>query len=445
MATAPTPGATTSRTGPTPGQGMSAEPSPRSPDVLATLVDLVEGSATIAAETLPGLVDRAARGLGVTAVLYLPDYATTQLVAFVGDDATGGEPLGLDGTMAGRAFRLGTVLGAVDDGLARLWVPVCRGIEQIGVLAVSVRDEAALDDPELRAQCGWLARTVGFLVSELGEHGDAIDALRRRRSRSVAAELVWQLLPPMNAGSDVVRVSGRVEPSYRIGGDVFDFAIGEHHIDLAVIDATGHGLRAGLVSATAISAYRNARREAAGLLEQVEAIHEAIVEQFAQEVFATGVIARLDLDTGMLRYVGAGHPYPLVVRGGRVVRTLTDGRRTIFGIDAASDVQVGEEQLEPGDFLLLYTDGVTEARDATGAVFGVEGLSDFVGRELVEDIPLPEMVRRLCTNIFERQSGAPRDDATLLIAQWRPGGFAAAGAPGPAALTVPVLEDDATT
>lgn len=440
MATAPNPGATAPHTAPTPAQdppqGTGAASPSRAPDLLATLVDLVAGSATIAARALPGLVDRAARELGVTAVLYLPDYATTQLVPFVDADAPGHravEPLGLDGTMAGRAFRLGTVLGAVDDGQARLWVPVARGIEQVGVLAVTVPDESALDDAELQAQVEWFARTVGFLVAELGENGDAVDALRRRRSRNVAAELVWQLLPPMNAGTDLVRVSGRVEPSYRVGGDVFDFAIDAHHIDLAVIDATGHGLRAGLVSATAISAYRNARREGAGLLEQVETIHGAIVEQFAQEVFATGVIARLDLDTGLLRYVGAGHPYPLVVRDGRVVRTLTDGRRVLFGIDAAPGLQVGEEQLEPGDFLLIYTDGVTEARDETGAAFGVEGLSDFVGRELAEQIPLPEMVRRLCGNIFERQSGAPRDDATLLIAQWRPGALTTddPGAPTP--------------
>jgi serine phosphatase RsbU (regulator of sigma subunit) len=109
------------------------------------------------------------------------------------------------------------------------------------------------------------------------------------------------------------------------------------------------------------------------------------------------------------------------VRAGRVVRTLTGGRRTLLGMDATT-VVVGQEQLEPGDVVVLYTDGITDARDADGRPFGLAGLTDLLLREYAATSPLPEIVRRVGKAVLARQGGAVRDDATLLLAQWTPDG-----------------------
>jgi len=83
-------------------------------------------------------------------------------------------------------------------------------------------------------------------------------------------------------------------------------------------------------------------------------------------------------------------------------------------------VSVGEESLEPGDTVVLYTDGITEARDRDGVPFGVRGLTDFLEREAEMDTSLPEVVRRLCRAILRRQEGVLQDDCTVLLARWTP-------------------------
>jgi hypothetical protein len=129
------------------------------------------------------------------------------------------------------------------------------------------------------------------------------------------------------------------------------------------------------------------------------------------------VLAELDLVSGRLRYIAAGHPYPLLMRDGRVVKSLTGGRRSLFGLPTAN-MSVAEEFLEPGDWLTLYTDGITKARDEAGNLFGEERLVDFLRREAASSHPPPETVRRLVHAVMRHQRGVLQDDATILLARW---------------------------
>jgi serine phosphatase RsbU (regulator of sigma subunit) len=143
-----------------------------------------------------------------------------------------------------------------------------------------------------------------------------------------------------------------------------------------------------------------------------------VKNQFApRTVFTTAVLAELDLRTGHLRYVNAGHPPPLVMRGGKVGRTLSAGRRPPLGL-GPTDLTVGEEHLQPDDWLVLHTDGITEARDRSGTFFGEERLADFLHREAAAGHPPPETVRRLINAVLAHQDGELQDDATVLLARW---------------------------
>jgi serine phosphatase RsbU (regulator of sigma subunit) len=82
---------------------------------------------------------------------------------------------------------------------------------------------------------------------------------------------------------------------------------------------------------------------------------------------------------------------------------------------------VGREQLEPGDRLLLYSDGITEARNATGEFFGEQRLVDFTERAELGRLPAPETLRRLAGAVLAHQGGLLQDDATLLMADWSAG------------------------
>jgi serine phosphatase RsbU (regulator of sigma subunit) len=100
-----------------------------------------------------------------------------------------------------------------------------------------------------------------------------------------------------------------------------------------------------------------------------------------------------------------------------VVKELGGGRRVPFGLET-SGFSVGEEVLEPGDWLAVYTDGVTEARDAAGAWFGEARLVEFLTRAVAAGHPPPETARRLMRAVLEHQGGLLQDDASVLLACW---------------------------
>jgi serine phosphatase RsbU (regulator of sigma subunit) len=109
----------------------------------------------------------------------------------------------------------------------------------------------------------------------------------------------------------------------------------------------------------------------------------------------------------------------LLLRRGKVIRRLGRGRRLPLGLDDPQ-IDIAEESLEPGDRLLLYTDGVTEAQDRHGEPFGEQRLADLVERHAAAGLPAPETLRRLCHAALAHSDGPPADDATLLLLEWSP-------------------------
>ena len=156
-------------------------------------------------------------------------------------------------------------------------------------------------------------------------------------------------------------------------------------------------------------------------------MNAAVADAFGGEGFITALLAELDTATGHLSWVSAGHPPPLLLRRGRLVKTL-DASPMLplgLGIGQHSGVSretghIGTEQLEPGDSVLLYTDGVVEARSPRGEMFGVNRLVDLITKNLASGLPAAETMRRAIRALLGHQSSALADDATLLLAQWRP-------------------------
>jgi hypothetical protein len=384
----------------------------------AALVRLLEGTELAPPDRLPAAVAAAATALGVRIGVYLVGY-DQRCLHLVPDAAPASQQaaLDVDTTLAGRAFRQIEILPSEAPGRPRLWVPLLDGAERLGVLDVEVDEVDDLYDPGLRVQCRWLSMLLGHMVTLLSQYGDALDRVRLGTRRTVGAELVWSLLPPLTAAVDSFVVTGVVEPRERVSGDAFDYALSETTASLLVLDAIGHDLRSGLIAAAALSAYRSARHAGHGLFEQARLIDETISGHFGDSAFATAVLVEVDLTTGRLRYINAGHPHPLVMRGGKIVKPLSAGRCVPLGL-GLGDLKIGEETLEPEDWLVLYTDGITEARDHTGEFFGEPRLLDFLRREAASGNPPPETARRLTKAVLHHQNGTLQDDATVLLARW---------------------------
>lgn len=387
----------------------------RTLDALTTLLDEMHLAAP---ERLPESLARAGSAVGLQVLMYLVDYQQQTLAPVPVPGLPVRTAIDVETSLAGRAFREVRTLTGKDGGRDRLWVPLLDGVERLGVLEVLLPEGTSPDDQLLRNRCRWLSYLVGHLVSAVNDYGDELDRVRRTRRRTPAAELIWQLLPPPTAGVGSFTVSGHLEPSDEVGGDAFDYALSATTAHLAVFDATGHSILSGATAAAALSAYRSARRNGGGLYDQAMAIDEAIGQHFMPEGrFVTGVLCELDLSSGRLRYVVAGHPRPLILRHGKVVKSLQKGLRPLFGLQTA-ELTIGEEMLERGDWLALFSDGVTEARDADGREFGIDRLIDFLQREAASGYPPPETVRRLARAVMTHQGGVLQDDATVLLARW---------------------------
>lgn len=391
---------------------------------------LLRGTALSAQHELPRRVAEAAVLLGARdALIHLADLQQTTLAPFLAEGAGVGvtaEKLRIDGTIAGRAFQNIEVLTqTTGGGPLRVWLPLTNGTERLGVLAATVDDHRL---GELNGLFGIRLRRFAALVAQLlttkTMFGDSIVRLRRNSEMGLAAELQWSLLPPLTFASREVTIAGALEPAYEVAGDTLDYAVDSGIAAAAVFDGMGHGLRSAQLAAISVAAYRNARRARLSLADGATAIHTALVESFGGAVYTTGVICELDTVTGIFSWVNAGHPHPLLLRDGRLVKTLSCrpappmGLAFPVGHDRPPYV-VCREQLEPDDHVLLFTDGVTEARSPEGEFFGDARLADLLTRNYAADLPAPETLRRVVRALLEHQQGQLNDDATLLLVQWR--------------------------
>jgi serine phosphatase RsbU (regulator of sigma subunit) len=341
-------------------------------------------------------------------IVYLGDFSGEELFPLTPGEATED----VAGSMAGRAFTTGEpVTSERDDGI-RVWVPVSEQASRTGVLALTIADDA----PETLERAELLGVFAGLVIAAAARVSDVPYVRRQGREMSLPAGMQWDLLPPLNTRAPQAIIAGRLEPAYDIAGDAFDYAVGSDLLDFAIIDGMGHGIGSTLLTGLAVGAYRHARRNGASILDMHTAVDEALTAHYDDDSFATGIVGRLAFGTGRLEWSCAGHPPPLLLRGRKVVAELTNDPVLPFGLRGRPTLSTAD--LEPGDTLLLYTDGVTEAHAADGELFGLDRLTDLLEQEAASGRPPEEILRRLVRALTEHQPEGLRDDATLLLVQW---------------------------
>lgn len=388
------------------------------------LLEVLRRTHLSAAPELATLFAEEARVIGAgPLVLYLLDHEQKCLVPVPVAGTADRAPLPVQGTMAGRAFAANAILEVDDDHGRRLWVPLLDGTERLGVAEMTFVGERAPLPQALTEACERFAHLIATVIASKDVYSDYFKLLRRRRPMSMASELLRDLFPPQVLAGDGFVLAALLEPCYDIGGDTYDYAINDGgKLHFAVFDAMGHGLTAAGVAAFALAAYRHSRRRGDGPAAAYGAIDDAVFEQYPTSRFLTGLIAELDIASGRLRWISAGHPPPLLVRGGQLVKTLAVEPSPPLGMRLATGPPtIGEEILEPGDMVMLYTDGLTEARRPDGGLFTAERLGEFIERQAAKGLPAPETLRGLREAIIERGEGTLRDDATALLLEWRRG------------------------
>ena len=371
----------------------------------------------VAAHADPGAVSDVVRTtsqvLGARAArLYIADYALRWLQQL---DATGsvGDPLPIEGTMAGHSFANGQVELAGDDPTT-VWVPLTDGSERLGMLELEFDGSLAQLPPTLDPI---ISALVMILVTKR-RYTDVWNRARRAQPLSTAAEAQWDLLPPLSCTTEDVAVSGILEPAYSIGGDSFDYAVSPKQLDFAIIDAIGHGMSAVLMSSVAINSLRNVRRQGGGLTDSYRQTDGLIAEHFGDSYYVTGQLGTLDLQTGELTWLNAGHVPPMLVRNGTYAGELECAPSMPIGL-GGQVVQVATTPLQRGDRVLFYTDGITESQAPDSSFFGTERLSDFLVRATLDQVSVAETARRLSASVVNYVGTGLKDDATLFLIEYR--------------------------
>ncbi|MDT0467253.1 SpoIIE family protein phosphatase [Streptomyces sp. DSM 41699] len=365
---------------------------------------------------LSALANRCASALGLDAALiYLVDLQQQLLIPL--DEAL--ESLPVDGSLAGWAYRTVSPRVVDADGGVIVWMPLVDGAERLGVLAVRT---AALDGVRMR-RSRMLGHLFAMLITSKRAYSDWLAARTRTTTMRLPAEMLRAFLPPHTVGSRRCVSTAVLEPAYDIAGDAFDHSVVKNVLHTMILDSMGHDLASGLATSVAMAAARTSRRGGGDLAEIVDSVDQALA-QWLPDHFCTGVLCRLDAETGVLNWVNCGHPPPLLIRAEQVVEGGLDSPPQppigLAGPLAPAARQVHEVTLESGDQVLLYTDGVVEARDANGVEFGLDRFTDFIISSSAAGQRPAEVLRLLIDAILERQGNQLRDDATILLFEWRP-------------------------
>jgi serine phosphatase RsbU (regulator of sigma subunit) len=314
------------------------------------------------------LVAEAQRVAGVAVALYVVDIDGSQLLRVAGSEelpdeleappAVGPEivPEGLPGFQQ----RLQGILpGCVCEPL---WL---RGRVTALLLCVGT-PLASLAD---------VARQGAAALELATAYTDFIDAARRRKPTTPAAEIQQHLFPPRVARIAGGQLAGVLLPTYEVGGDWFDFVENRDGAWLAIADASGNGPAAAGLGAAALGALRAARRSGQSLEQALELMDETVRRLEHEDFFVTVWLARWRAATSTLTWVNCGHPAPYIVDEDGVLHALTGPEHPALGTGRQTPAyRAAERQLRSGERLVLITDGITERKMEGGGTFGVDGI-----------------------------------------------------------------------
>lgn len=366
---------------------------------------------------VPLVVQELARVGGRDVSIYLQDYEQLRLVPIPGRGLDVGGALPIDGSRAGEAFLHKRVIEERHEGGVQMYLPLLDGSDEVGVLALTL-DTVKEDDRRLLRR---LSGLVADMLVTKSNYTDQFFKIRRRgKPLTVAAEIQWSLLPPLSMNTPQFSLSGVLEPAHEIAGDSLDYALNDNILHLAIIDAMGHGLNAAVMATVAIGAYRHARRADVGLAELYAVMDRAIDSQFGLDHFVTAQMLRLDVESGQLQWVNAGHPAPLLIRGHRVVQRLESTTTLPVGI-GGSEPQVSAIRLTRGDRVMFYTDGLTEEHRLGGEQFGETRMVNAIEHTGPATAGVAQMARQLSQTLMRERGGITSDDATLFLLEWRGG------------------------
>jgi serine phosphatase RsbU (regulator of sigma subunit) len=220
-----------------------------------------------------------------------------------------------------------------------------------------------------------IAKQGAAALELANDYTDFIEAARRHKATSPAAEIQQNLFPPRIARIAGAQLGGVLLPSYEVGGDWFDFVENRDGAWLAIADASGKGPTAAGLGAAALGALRAARRDGAELEQALSLMHETVRELDNQDFYVTALVARWHAATAKLTWVNCGHPPAyLVDLDGNLSELRSPDHPALGTGEQDPRFTPTDRRLSPGERLILLTDGIIGRHLEGGGSFGVPGL-----------------------------------------------------------------------
>ncbi len=240
----------------------------------------------------------------------------------------------------------------------------------------------------------------------------------------IAHDLQARMLPyqPFFPEHPQVEFDALMIPAKEVGGDLFDaFALDPQHICIAIGDVAGKGVPSALLMVRSVTILRTEMLKSKDLLQTIQAINKTLSEDNPTCMFVTLMICVLDLKSGRLQSVNGGHNRPLFGNSGDGFQFLEQPSGLLVGIDPQADYELATQDLNPGDTLILYTDGITEAMNPVQEQFNESRLLEYInthGKQSVSD-----MITGIRNTVKNFVSTADQsDDLTLLALRYRGNG-----------------------
>ena len=261
--------------------------------------------------------------------------------------------------------------------------------------------------------------TVDTLKRYIAEAASRIDA-ELQYAKDIQASALPQIEPNF-VGKDEYELHACMFTAKEVGGDFYDFYyVDDNHLAITIADVSGKGIPAALFMMTSKTMLRNMVESGIPIEEAMTLANERLCENNDANMFVTVWAAIIDLETGLMEFGNAGHNYPVIrKKDGSFEFLKSRPGMVLAGMDGVR-YRRNEHQLESGDILFLYTDGVTEATNINNELFGDDRLIDSLNRAYKEKITMEEVCTSVKKDVDSFVDEAPQfDDITMLAYKFK--------------------------
>jgi sigma-B regulation protein RsbU (phosphoserine phosphatase) len=230
----------------------------------------------------------------------------------------------------------------------------------------------------------------------------------------LAAQVQRLFLPMGRPAIAGLEIAGMMQPSRGVGGDYYDYIpIDAHTTQVIIADVAGKGVPAALLMSATAAAMRLEANRDRNMLQQVERLNTEIGAVSDPERYVTLLVAEIDTDKRIIRYVNCGHNPALLFRATTGTLTRLNSSCPPIGLSAEEICELASADLSPGDVVVFYTDGVTEAENRFGEEFGMERLSATVRRG--SSLPAEDLMVDIYNSAADFCGDDFNDDVTILV------------------------------